>query len=309
MVNIENYEEELKKMIFDRIYEIQDKNQELIANARRMGKKVGIDAELGNIARTATSKLIADIVPQFKNAGLKFYSNSIVSQAVYEQIIGYIVQGQEILRKCNDSLNPNENARISQKGDKESEKPQVALKPSTTLSRFLANLRNIFTMNKGQKKTISPESIEVVKRYISEYEDLDKKLWKYNLRDNIIPALTQLICPKDGLIYLARSVPALVDEEIAPVLQQLGLGDLIPQLEDSLVVEYTNNEEGRVERCLSQEEMDLYVPNFEKYRNEKKRDGGGEKQEQQIDDNKQTSMKKIMPEVAVAPEGIEPGED
>lgn len=57
MVNMENFEEKLKKVIFDRIYEIQDKNQELIANARKMGENVGIDVELSNIARTATNKL------------------------------------------------------------------------------------------------------------------------------------------------------------------------------------------------------------------------------------------------------------
>lgn len=184
-----------------------------------------------------------------------------------------------------------------------------ALKPSTTLSRLLANLRNIFTMNKGKQKTISPESIDAAKRYISEYEDLDKKLWKYNLRDNIIPALTQLICPKGGLIYLARAVPALVDEEIAPVLQQLGLGDLIPQLEDSLVEKYITNEEGRAECCLSQEEMDLYIPNFEKYRAEKKSGENTRGKNEQQSNSMPTGTKNLIPKVSGTYDGIEPGED
>lgn len=231
----------------------------------------------------------------------------MVSQAIYEQIIGYIVQGQEILKKYNESLNTNENARASTKEDRESEKPQAALKTSTILSRFLANLRNIFTMHKGQKKTINPESMDAVKKYISEYEDLDKKLWKYNLRDNIIPSLTQLICPKDGLIYLATTVPELVDEEITPVLHKLGLGYLVPQLEESLVTEYVNNEEGRIESCLSPDEMELYVPNFEKYRDEKKRDGGRKKE--QKNNSLPTSIKNPIPEEAMVYKGIEPGED
>ncbi len=261
MVNQRNFEEELKKLIFDRLYEIQDKNQEIITKVKTLGKNAGIEAEPCNLGRTATNKLITDIVPQFKKAGLKFYSDSIVSQAIYLQIIDYMVQGNKILKQYSDSLQPRRSC--------EQEKVKNGLIPSNGHSKFWAMLRKVFLFSRKQKSAIGPESVETAKRYLSEYEDLDKRLWKYNLRDNIIPALTQVICPQDNFIYLPTTVPAIVDEDIEPVLQKLGLGDLIPELEQTLVEEYTKSEEGRIESCISQDEIDLFIPNFERYRAEK----------------------------------------
>ena len=111
MVKEKDFEEELKKIIFDRIYEIQDRNQELIKNIQARTKNFGVNFEINNIARTATNKLITDIVPQFQKAELKFYSGSVVSKAVYLQMIDYIVKGNESLKKANDCLAEKKNTQ------------------------------------------------------------------------------------------------------------------------------------------------------------------------------------------------------
>lgn len=258
-----NFEEKLKKVIFDKMYEIQDRDQIIIRELARIGKSVGIEPTSSNIARTATNKLILDIVPQFKKAGLKFYSDSIVSEAIYTQLIGYIAQGHKLLQGCNDSLDL----------DKEAEQ-QIQLMPSNKISRFFAKFRKLFVNKQKRFQKPNDANIEKAKSYIGQYEDLDQEVGQYNLRDNIIPALTKIICPKDGFIYLPMTVPELFDEDITPVLQKLGLGDLIPKLEQELVQAYTENSEMGLEFCVSPQEVELYVPNFEKYRAEKKARAG-----------------------------------
>ena len=299
MVNKENFEEELKKKIFDAIYEIQDKNQQTIMKVLAIAKYAGLDIKQpANIARTSTNKLILDIVPQFKRAGLKFYSDSVVSQAIYTQIIKYISDGNMLLTKFCESLTPKES---KPKPINIIAQPKNELTLSNKAARFWARIRTLFVKTKSPKMVISDEDKEAAQNYMREYEEKEQQLWNYNIRDNIISALTQVICPKDNFIYLATSVPTLVDQDITPVLQQLGLGDLVPKLEEALIVEYTKAEEDRLEYCFSQNDIDLYVPNFKKYREKKKTTN--KLQEETIKRADEIS------EIGTISEGIEPGED
>ena len=56
-----------------------------------------------------------------------------------------------------------------------------------------------------------------------------------------------------------------------PTLTKLGLGDLIPKLEERIIAEYERIEEVRLLDCTSHEQRDIYVPNFEKNRIKRQR--------------------------------------
>lgn len=257
-----NFAEKFKKVVFDKMFEIQDNDQSIIRDLAVIGKNIGIETTSRSIARTATNKLIVDIVPQFKQAGLNFYTDSIVSRAICAQLIGEVSQGHKLLQGCSESLDLDKKSKESK---------QVQLTKSNNVNRFWAKFRQLFVKPASGWKKPTEEDIEKAKSYIDKYEKLDQKLWSYDLRDNIIPALVQQICPKDDFIYLPTTVTAIVDEDIAPKLEKLGLGDLIPKLEKELVQAYMENSEIGLEHCTTQDEIDLFVPNFEKYREEKRK--------------------------------------
>lgn len=302
MISEEILEEELKKRIFDKICEIQDINQKTITKVPKIAHSAGIKInQPTNISRTAMNKLIIDIVPRFNEAGIKFYSKSVVSQAIYIEMLEYIKKGNILLRKFCECLTPDvEESQWGSKG-KGHQNTNDKMKPSNKVSRFWAKLRNIFVMPNILKTNVSDEDKEAAKAYMTEYEELEQELWNYNIRDSIVPALVRIICPKEGFIYLATAVPALIDEEVAPILQKLGMGDLISELEEALVAEYTKNESDRLEHSFSKDAIDLCVPNFRKYREEKRTKSDLPKDDPIVNDEETQN--------AIATDGIEPGDD
>ena len=112
MIAKENdFSERFKQKLFSRIDDIKDRNQQIIASVKKKANNAGIELEVSNIADTAIDKLIRDIVPQFQDAGLNFYSDSIVTKAISEQIINYILQGKDALIRYNTSLSPTKSEK------------------------------------------------------------------------------------------------------------------------------------------------------------------------------------------------------
>lgn len=250
--------EQIKGEVLGKLFETRDIDQSIIAQIISAGKNAGEDIKVANIGQSVIDKLLYDIIPQFNNAGLAFYTNSKVSKAISAQLTTYAVHGQKILKSCNTALNPR-------KSDEEYTQ-MIQMRQSSALSRWFANFRKIFVAQKIKSSTINPHIMETVKNNLTQYEELRKKVTGYSLRANIVEALIQEICPEKGFICFAPEVPDIMERDIEPTLIKLGLGDLINQLEERIIAEYERIEEFRLIDCTSQEQRDIYVPNFEKNR-------------------------------------------
>lgn len=73
--------------------------------------------------------------------------------------------------------------------------------------------------------TYTPEKKESINSPLRDYREIDNQLWKYNLRDNIIPSIVRQIRDRG---YSASTVHGLLEESVIPDLEKLGLADLIP---------------------------------------------------------------------------------
>lgn len=299
MIAKENdFSERFKQKLFSRIDDIKDRNQQIIESVKKKANNAGIELEVSNIADTAIEKLITDIVPQFQDAGLNFYSDSIVTKAISEQIINYILQGKDALIRYNTSLSPTK----SEKQGKVAEEKK-ALKTSNAMSRFLANLRKAFAWTKKEKTTITPEALQDAKSHLDEYRNLNQQLSEYDVHDNIISALMQIICPDNNMMYVAFIVPPLVEADIAPVLTKLGMGDLIPQLKDELLDRYEEMGKDIIKKDSPQDRA-IFIPDFE----EKKEAviSGEQSQKSVLNTN---NVPPLNVQSTISEDGVEPGDD
>ena len=100
------------------------------------------------------------------------------------------------------------------------------------LQEYNANLNT--GKNNISQREIREKAVKAAQNKLSQYEEISEKIEDYSLRENIIDAIVDLLCPDKGLIQLGRSVPNMIDSDIAPILNRLGLGDLVPQLKQRL---------------------------------------------------------------------------
>ena len=103
------------------------------------------------------------------------------------------------------------------------------------------------------------EETDTINIHLSHYKETDNELWNYNLREKMIPNIVRKIRERG---YGACTVPGLLEENIIPDLQKLGLVDLIPELQQTLIEEYKKDLPASENYQVREEDMHLYVPDF-----------------------------------------------
>lgn len=243
---------EIQKKI-DRLRKIQENNKKRIKLAKSAGKKQGIDVELKNTGKIAMDKIEKDIIPQFRRAGLDFFTNNIVTRAITEQILKSALRGEKLLEEYTEELTTKETPQLS-------EQKKGNLQRTNRFTQIFAKLRNLLVRPKKQQTQITEENIGRAKRNISLYGEINEGMENYTLRENIIDSIVNVLTyPHDGSIpMMGRSVPALVNREVVPILIKLGLEDLIPELKEKIMENYRRAEEGN----YTPETENIYIPNF-----------------------------------------------
>ena len=84
-----------------------------------------------------------------------------------------------------------------------------------------------------KRLTISEEQRKEIQDILNKYTKMDECVFKYNLRDNILPTLSGLLALK--LINKIEepdedTINRIIQEEVGEDLKKLGLDDLLPQL-------------------------------------------------------------------------------
>ena len=78
-----------------------------------------------------------------------------------------------------------------------------------------------------QEVKITQDELRRLSTYLRKYENIDNEIWKYNLKDNIV----------ESIVTKVKREPAtkeLIELEVIPDLQKLGLEEVIPQLREEI---------------------------------------------------------------------------
>lgn len=202
---------------------------------------------------------------QFQSAGISIYSQKVedygmfklnfivtplVGDAVIDDLIKCVSRGAQSLDEYSKEMKKLTDKKVEQ---------VQSLQKTSPIRSFFAKIRNFFAPAKPEYMGYTREETEGVISHLSDYREIDNQLWKYNLRDSIIPSLVNEI---RELGYHADGLPGLLQECVIPDLEKLGLADLIPQLQQELVEEYKKDLPDPEIYQVKEEDLYLYVPDF-----------------------------------------------
>lgn len=196
-----DFEDQKRKKFFNEITAKKKIIQKEINQGKKIARKVRITNNPDNIARVAFKKVSTNLVPEFRKAGLDFYSKSSVSTAIRKQLLAYVNKGHHLLQEYTSNLNMGK--------------------------------KNISSEN------LRDDSIELAQDKLNQYNELNEKIENYNLRDNIVDTILDFLCPDNDFVQLGIVVPHMIASDIAPTLTKLGLGDLVPELKQKLIEKYS----------------------------------------------------------------------
>lgn len=245
-----------KKKLFDNIATIISSQSELFNKTRALRKDIGLDMNLPNIGTTLNNKLVL-LQHEFEVAGTSMYSEklgkvdmTLIGEAVTMDLIQYATNGiknSETYQKIANAITENRMNKVN------------SLQQKNSIRQFLGRIKSFFVSQKKEDLLYEQQQEQAIKQCISDYKATDKQLWEYNLRDNIISSITKQIRRQE---YRAHQVPQLLKESVLPDLQKLGLADLIPELQITLIEEYKKDLPDPKIYQIKKEDMYLYVPDF-----------------------------------------------
>lgn len=255
-------EKAYKDLIFRGIDELSSAQTELInqisANAKNIGQS---NFDIYNIGITLNNKLV-ELYHIFKKAGISIFiskleaydlvTESFIGKAIIEDLIECVNQASETLNRHSLTIKNISNRKIEQ---------LKALRNINSIQKFFAKIKSFFIPTKPIDLSLTEQEQDMLDGFIQEYRDIDNKIWKYNLEDNIIPAIVKDIKQQK---YGAYAVPGLLEESVIPDLRKLGLEKLVPQLQNKLIEEYKKDLPKSKIYEISEERMYLYVPDFSK---------------------------------------------
>lgn len=257
-------EREEKDFIVNRILEYSKKISQVKGDIENFIDAIGIQEKIPNIAITVNNKMV-EIQQQFKKVGLSIFAQeyqndeyagcSFLGTAIKEDLIDYFDKGIYNLMKYDKKI-----IEIRHREEEKMEQQNRIAEETNSKKRLFARRRN----QKEPQPLISiyhftEEDITDIALNIADYNDVDKTVFDYTLKENAIPSLVKLIKAQR---YGANTVPELVEEEIVPDLQKLGLEDLAPKLQETLIEEYKKDLTDSDKEKIKQEDMYLYVPDF-----------------------------------------------
>ena len=227
--DIREHEEKHKKFFCDANAETISKISQIITKIQETGQDIIIDTKIPNIGITFNNKL-NELAHEFRRAGISLYtetsekydyvSTNFVGIAIIEDLIYYLSKGSELLSEYESSIE----ITIRKKTEEIKEVEELGgVKKIFWLVRSFFNPSIISDLI-----YYSDEELREIDSYFIEYKEIDDSLWEYNLNDNLVQSLVKFI---NSHQYNEFNIPELMQESVIPILQKLGLEELIPQLQ------------------------------------------------------------------------------
>lgn len=268
-VEDKEFKDNFKKELFEQMLELSKGLTPWILEIQSLQRYKEIDTNIPNIAIHLNNKII-ELERKFLKSGISIYpqkenDGTFIGMAVLSDLGDYAFKATENMYTCYTTIRD-----IKEKKTKKSQH----LKKFGPIGRVFSNIRNFFiaVQNAIQERTeiYTKEEIDTINLSIAKYKDIDNQIWNYNLRDTIVSSITKAIRKKE---FPANVVPILLEKNINSDLQKLGLGDLIPALQETLIAEYKKELTNQQVSQINEKDMYRFVPDFNR---ESKDDRGTE---------------------------------
>lgn len=230
--DIKEKENRYKKLIYNKIDEVTSKQAQVIKQIEQIEKEIDINTDLPIMGTTFNLKL-SKLSQEFKKAGismfaepnkkLDFVSSNFVGDAIIEEMIFYLSRGTQELFAYDSSLEKATKKRIEKIQEIENAGP---------IKQLSFKIRSLFAPNSIiDMVEFSEEEIEEINFHLSEYKNMEEKLWNYNLKDDVVQSLVNFITNRQ---YSKEAIPELLEESVIPTLKKLGIEDVVSQLKEDL---------------------------------------------------------------------------
>lgn len=276
---VDSFENKFKEELFNKISEVYAKFFETInlltQNANALGQA---NVDIPNTATLLNNKIV-ELSHTFEDSGISMFSSkSKDNDYVTSSFIGNAII-QDLIDKMNLSYD-----RISEYGNKmvdvseQRNKRIQALEKTSPMRKLFSRIKSLFVKTKPIDLSLTDAEQSLLDRALQEYKDIGDQIWNYNLEENLASSLVKAISGpiKFGDFniphcYVPQEVPYVLDEDIVPDLEKLGLGNMIPKLKEALIEEYKKDLPDPEIYQISEEDMSLYVPDFSRKVEEKKK--------------------------------------
>ena len=255
---VEEFETKYRDEIFEAMYKIRSKEKEIIDLMIENSKKLGLsEFDIPRISITVNNKIV-ELSQEFKSAGISMFSSK---QEEYDMVNSSFI-GDAIIDDLLEKLN-QANTKLGDYGytmkniAKKKEVQVQALTNITPAQRVFAKIKSFFKPVKPIDLSLTSVEKGVLRMHEDEYRNIDNMVWKYNLKDNLVSSLVKFIHDKK---YSSNIVPGLLEEEVIPDLKKLGLENLIPELQQSIVDDYKRSLPFDKYYKIS---LNDFVPNFD----------------------------------------------
>ncbi len=236
---VEEFEERYKEVVFNRITELSSVYSKVVDMVQTNGKDIdGLNTDLPNIGITLNNK-VGEMNREFKKYELSIFAykvenygplrqNYITSSLVGDAIIEDMIEKTNKAMKALDGYNDVIINSIERKNRHSSR----AVEKVGPMRRFFAIIRGLMMGDsKYDIEKYTPEEICAMNSCLEDYRYIDEKLWKYRLKDNLVPSVVNYI-KKQG--YKKNTICSLMDSDIIPVFEKLNFRNLIPELEEKV---------------------------------------------------------------------------
>ena len=263
--NVEQLEKRYKDAIIGKIGESISKQFELIGQMTKNATSLGqSNVSIPNSSTTLNNKL-EELSNIFKKAGISMFRASDVEHLAWGDFLGSSFLGDAIINDLIDKLAiSNDKLREYNKtiGDvsKQRNERLLALQNVSPIRKFFSRIRALFVPVKPIDLSLTEEEQGTLDSSLQEYKDIDSEIFNYNLEDNLVQALVKEIAVSNR--YNASGVPELLEKRVIPDLKRLGLEHLVPKLQEALIEEYKKDLPTSEIYQVTEEDMDLYVPDF-----------------------------------------------
>lgn len=225
-------EKKYKNILYNMISKTISKLSDIIKQIQKAGEHIDIDTDIPNMGTTFNNKL-NEISHEFKRSGISLFidvdekrdyiDSSFVGYSIIEDMIFQLSSGIEALSDYNLSI---------EKATKKRTEKVKELQTLGPIKKMFFRIRSFFVPTTLSTLTsYSEEEIGEVNSNLLKYKKLNKNLWEYNLKNNIVQSLVRTIINRK---YHDFTIPILLEETIIPTLKKLKLDDVIPQLQEEI---------------------------------------------------------------------------
>lgn len=224
------YDERLKKKIFDKASEVYKEQANIIERAKRLQESFGINTELPNCGNTLNNKII-EIQNEFQNSGISLFSQRDEEYGVIgSSFLGTAITLDMLDYACDETrkleIYTKRMEEISQDNGNKS------LETRSKFGYFFRKIKSIFFKNTDIHS--SKEQLEEIEKNAEACIETDKKLLDYSIKNNCLNSIMKYIRSKK---YPVNEIAELIHSNVVPNIERLGYQELIPQIK-AIVSEY-----------------------------------------------------------------------